>query len=316
MTKHFSIAISAVACLFSAAAAAAPGEYWEVTTKMEMEGMPFAMPSTTSKVCVPKGSENDPSKTSGDKDCKMSDVKTTGNKTTWKVRCNHDGEVMTGKGEQTTSANGYQGKMQFSGRDMDMTSAYSGKRLGGKCDTEEMVNKVKAQMCDTSQRRNTAGWIFSADLILPKDAACASQRDELCKRVHKDVQKDAETFEALLQHDQLQGSPSVAKACKVDMAATTRNICKTLNDKTYSRLAAHCPAEAKKYREAKRRAACEGRSFTAAPTKAEIDACMRGEQGDDEPQAPARTPAASGKPGQGSTDMLEGAKKLKGMFGF
>ena len=25
---------------------AAPGEYWEVTTKMEMPGMPFAMPAT------------------------------------------------------------------------------------------------------------------------------------------------------------------------------------------------------------------------------------------------------------------------------
>ena len=33
------------------------GEYWEVTSKMEIPGMPFAMPVSSSKVCVTKGGE-------------------------------------------------------------------------------------------------------------------------------------------------------------------------------------------------------------------------------------------------------------------
>ncbi|MBA4382370.1 MAG: hypothetical protein C0406_07375 [Sideroxydans sp.] len=128
-----------LAILFSASAFSAPGEYWEVRNKMEMEGMPFSMPEMTHKICITQGSESDPSQSSGDKDCKMSSVKISGNKTTWKARCDHDGEVMTGIGEQTTSANGYQGKIQFTGtsngESMNMKMSYSGKRIGGKCES-------------------------------------------------------------------------------------------------------------------------------------------------------------------------------------
>ena len=103
MNRHYLAVLGMLTGLLSVAAYAAPGEYWEVTNKMEMPGMPFAMPATTTKVCIPKGSENNPEKTSGDKSCKMTDIKTVGNKTTWKARCDRDGEVMTGVGEQTTS---------------------------------------------------------------------------------------------------------------------------------------------------------------------------------------------------------------------
>lgn len=128
---RFGLAVATA--MFSMSAWCSAGEYWEVTSKMEMQGMPFAMPSTTHKVCVPKGSESDPNTSTGDKGCKMSDVKKNGNKTTWKARCDHDGKIMTGIGEQTTNANGYTGKMQFSGDGMNMSMTYSGKRLGGSC---------------------------------------------------------------------------------------------------------------------------------------------------------------------------------------
>lgn len=125
--------------LLSAAAYAAPGEYWEVTSKTEIPGMPFAMPATTVKVCVPKGGANDPRKTSSDKECQISDVKSVGNKTSWKVRCDRKGEVMTGIGEQTTADGSYQGKVQFSGKsggqDVNMSSVFSGKRVGGSCES-------------------------------------------------------------------------------------------------------------------------------------------------------------------------------------
>lgn len=134
MNKQLVAFLAFMSASLSLAAYAAPGEYWEVTTKTEMPGMPFAMPAMTHKVCIPKGGEKDPGKTSGDKDCQMTDVKTAGNKTTWKVRCDRNGEVMTGSGEQTTSPGAYQGKMQFSGksggRDVNMSSVFSGKRVG------------------------------------------------------------------------------------------------------------------------------------------------------------------------------------------
>ena len=115
MTKPLILILAIIGGVSGASALAAPGEFWEVTTKMEMPGMPFAMPANTQKLCIPTGTENDPTHSSGDKDCKMSDVSISGNKSSWKVRCDHNGEIMTGIGEQTTSPDGYQGKMQLSG---------------------------------------------------------------------------------------------------------------------------------------------------------------------------------------------------------
>ncbi len=328
MNKHFTALLAVMTSLSSVTALAATGEYWEVTSKMEMPGMPFAMPGNTQKVCIAKGGENDPRKTSGDKDCQMTDIKTVGNKTSWKARCNHDGEVMTGSGEQTTNANGYEGKIQFSGKsgghDMNMKMAFSGKRLGGSCDTEEMVKKVKAQSCDKSSYRGTADWISGADIILTKDSLCADQRKQLCDMVQQDAPKDPQAYNALLMHDRKGAQVSVAKECHLDMAATTKSICKTLGEKNYNELAKHCPAEAKKYREVQRRKECEGRSYTAETRAADMKKCLSGksdateENADDSTSSEAPTTRKSGKSEEKSTttEVLEGAKKLKGMFGF
>jgi hypothetical protein len=325
MNRHFIAVLGILTGLLSAAAFAAPGEYWEITSKMEMPGMPFAMPSTTQKVCISKGSESNPEKTSGDKNCKMTDVKTVGNKTTWKARCDHDGEVMTGIGEQTTSANGYQGKMQFSGKshgqDMNMTMAFSGKHIGGSCDSEEAVKKVKSQMCDKSHYQNTASWISGADLILQKDSPCADQRQQLCDLVRKDTPKDVNAYNALLMHDQQMGSNiSVARECKVDMSATTKAICKTLSSDNYSQLSAHCPAEAKKYREDTRRRECEGRSYTAETRAADMKKCLSGKSDSSGDNSSNDTPATgNSEKSSGSnaaSEALEAAKKLRGKFGF
>jgi hypothetical protein len=321
MNKQFTVILSMLFGLMGATAQAAPGEYWEVTSKMEMPGMPFAMPATTQKVCIPKDGEKDPGKTSGDKDCKMTDVKTVGNKTTWKARCDRDGEVMTGVGEQTTTSGAYQGKIKLSGKSegqaMNMTMAYSGKRVGGSCDTGEAERKFKAMACDTSHYRNTADWISAADHFLQKDSPCTEQRKQLCDKVRKDTPRNVQAYNALQFHDQ--NSPSgisVARECKLNMAATTKSICKTLNGKNYNSLSAHCPAEAKKYREVQRRKDCEGRSYTAETRAADFKKCMSGQNDneDSEDEAPARK---SGKSSAKPADtVMDGAKKLKGMFGF
>jgi hypothetical protein len=325
MNRNFIAILGLTTGLLTVAAYAAPGEYWEVTSKMEMPGMPFAMPATTVKVCIPKGAENNPEKTSGDKNCKMTDVKTVGNKTTWKARCDHDGEVMTGVGEQTTTANGYDGKMQISGKshgqDMNMNMAFSGKRVGGSCDSEEAVKKAKAQICDSSRYHSTADWISGSDLILQPGSACGDQRQQLCDMVRKDAPKDVQAYSALQMHEQhMIGGVSVARECKVDMSATTKAICKKLNGENYSQLSAYCPAEAKAYREDTRRRECEGRSYTAATRAADIKKCLSGKN-DSPDDSAAGDAAAAQKSGDSSgsntaSDVLEAAKKLKSKFGF
>ena len=331
MKKYFTAILVMMISMLGAVAYAAPGEYWEISSKMEIPGMPFAMPATTTKVCLAKGGESDPRKTSGDKNCQMTDIKTVGNKVLWKARCDHNGEVMTGSGEQTATPNSYAGKMQLSGKsegqDFNMNMAFSGKRIGGACDSEEMLVKAKAQMCDTSAYDSTAVWIGGADHIL---ANCADQRKKLCDNVRKDASKDAQIYALLRQHDQQSKSASIAKECKLDMAATTKTICKGVNSNNYQQLSAYCPAEAKVYLEEKRRKECEGRGFTGKTSAESIRSCMSGMKDVVDDNKPSEAGAfhdlskssannpTNNKPSENNpvNGMLEGVKKLKGMFGF
>lgn len=149
MKLNASCCLGLLSVLVSASALAAPGEYWEITSKMEMPGMKFAMPAQTHKACVPKGEERNPKSTQDkESDCQMIDLKNSGNKTSWKMKCVHKGEPMMMDGESTHEKDSYSGKMHMTGksggRPIDMTQTYSGKRVGGACDTMEMANKMNA----------------------------------------------------------------------------------------------------------------------------------------------------------------------------
>ena len=105
---------------------------WEITTKMNMQGMD--MPPVTHTQCitkndlVPQGSEQP------GQECKIADVKASGNTVTWIMKCNGKGGEVTGTGEITYSGNSFKGTMTISmpQANMKMTSNLSGKRIG-KC---------------------------------------------------------------------------------------------------------------------------------------------------------------------------------------
>lgn len=362
MNKYLLLCVT----LLSAHAYAATGEYWEVTNKMEMPGMPFSMPATTNKVCIGKGQENDPGKSAGDKNCKMTDVKTSGNKTTWKVTCDHNGEIMTGSGEQTSSASGYEGKMQFSGkshgRDNNMSMVYSGKRIGGSCDPEEQkraitaqsnavqadINKAMAKQCDLSSTNSTERILNKLTFLNPQ-SPCGNKKKEFCNLVRSDVANSIEAYDALVaDEDNLERSRdqmssmkmsaddmSIVKGCNLNISASlkalctkinvdnrrqfskhcpaeAKALCKKINGKNYDKLSGDCPAEAKIFREAHRKEYCEGRSYTAETRSEDIKRCISGQTDDDSNSNDSANESGNGNT---TTDMLNGAKKLKGLFG-
>lgn len=110
---------------------------WEITMKMEMPGMPMALPPVVTKRCITPAEANDPLKAmpnggSGGREpkCTTSDYKMEGNKATWAMKC--EGTMpMTGTGEITYTENAYTGLMKMDmGGGGGMTMTYSGKRLG------------------------------------------------------------------------------------------------------------------------------------------------------------------------------------------
>jgi hypothetical protein len=321
--------------MFSSPLLAATGEWWEVTGKMEMEGMPFAMPAQTSKVCMPKGGESDPRYTQGkDSNCTMTDVKHSGNTVKFKGSCVNQGETMNVVGETSHDGNSFKSNMKMTGKShgepVNMTVVSSGKRIGGSCDTEEMGKKAKAQIdagmaaaCDTSKYK-TYNWVASASLFIGDKPSCPGKKETLCKVLRSEVPNDVQAYQALDSREQAQGQPSVAKACNLNMENIKKSLCKSkARSGPLAFLEASCPAEAKAYRELlRKREDCEGRGFTSGD---KMKKCMGGEMLDDTSDARAAKsgksgadaePADSGSGGVTSDTVLEGAKKLKGLFGF
>jgi hypothetical protein len=323
-----------------------------MTVKMEMPGMPFAMPATTTKICIPKGAERDPKHMNSDKDCVMTDMKQSGNKTSWKMRCNRKGEVMEGAGEMSGTPDNSEGTVRLNGMSdghkIDMTQTYRNKRLGGSCDTEELANKAKAQIaqsCD-AQTKDTVGSIYMSRMLLD-EKTCPGKKQPFCEALRRDSVRDANVYIALVNVEKSADS-RVANACGISMDATTKAICKSLNANNVGALTPYCPAEAKAYRENARRKACEGRSYTA---KEDLGKCLAGldvnhdedegstQSDDGQPQRKGRARANANAAGAGATgtakpgddarstapaqpsqpnpaqDLLDGAKKLKGLFG-
>ena len=129
------IVLSVLFALSAADAAPAikePGDLWEVTSKMSMEGMPMEMPATTQKVCAPKTWTEPPGGKTG-KDCEVLDFKNSPTATTWKVRCAGP-PAMTGEGQLTrTSPDAYTGTIKVESEHGEMTMKLDGRRIGD-CD--------------------------------------------------------------------------------------------------------------------------------------------------------------------------------------
>lgn len=108
---------------------------WEVTTQMQLPGVPMQLPATTRTQCVTKAQQDDPASTlpSGSPDpqvkCTPSDYHRDGNKVTWKVTCTGS-QPMTGQGSIVLDGDRYDGTMVLTMEQGSMSLKYAGKRVG------------------------------------------------------------------------------------------------------------------------------------------------------------------------------------------
>jgi len=109
---------------------------WEITMKMEMAGMPHAMPPQVMQRCITKKDLEDPAKampgnSPADGRCKMTDYKMQGNTATWNVAC-EDGTA--GSGTATYSSTSYTStntiRSKHGGAAQTMTLQDGGRHLG------------------------------------------------------------------------------------------------------------------------------------------------------------------------------------------
>ncbi|HEV2685027.1 MAG TPA: DUF3617 family protein [Actinomycetota bacterium] len=105
-------------------------DLWEVTSKMEMPGMPMAMPPQISRVCSSKN-RKDEDLVPKQGDCRMLESGRTGNKFTYKMDCSGS-HPSTVDGAITFGSNAYDGKMHMvmKGTNDAMDMSFTGKRVG------------------------------------------------------------------------------------------------------------------------------------------------------------------------------------------
>lgn len=275
----------------------AEGENWEIVTG----GMP-GMPEMVMNVCIEKGSERDPGKlVQKDDNCEVIDVKSSGSKTSWKMRCNKNGDDMTGTGEVRYKNNSFQGTVRMQGTSggekVDMTTSYKGRKIGTPCDpsaptastvkgmenlndlmglTKSHMESAMAEQCEVSNYHATE--LISSRFFGAK-AACSGKEKHACKVISKEVARSPEVYAKLAKHDDT-SDVLIADICKIDMKAAAKSICKKVDSSNYRELEEACPEEAK--------------AFIPEPS----------------------TSSRTGSPSEPATTVIDNAIKLKGLFGF
>ncbi len=340
------LAFAAAACLGSGAWAAETGELWEVTTQMNMAGMPAGMGAQTQRVCNATGDPRQQAE-AGDRQrkCKMTDFKQSGNRVTMTMTCPEGTVVM--EHAYNAARTEYNGTMKMSMRDGNqMTMNMSGRKLGA-CDAQQAKREREEQAAsarrmneqaqatlaasEKQQIQNCARAPAAMDLnLLGMYGRCDQMQDtcrqmaaqEATKRVanaclssHAQVCKRYQTLEGFVKAD---GRQEIADSCRLDRAALIAANCPhAAKSENLAYLGRFCPLEAKplaqKY--------CAGRSYTNAPPGPHQDFCSqylaRASLDDEAPRRRAPPQAGEAPKPQDAVQqgVTQGINKLKGLFG-
>jgi len=275
------LAPPAVASAAGAETPPEPGAYWE--SKVEVQ-----LPAQTSKVCLPKQGAEDQPPGARDEKCKVTDVKRTGQRMTWKTTC-RDGS--SGEGDITWGKDSYDGAMKMHTHGQVMRMKISGKKVGGECDATESRRTVAAV---TKQVGGS-----QAEIVHAQALRCSEVADEMAVTAFAPTLpgvpvecKDATRFCANLETRKglvaLRVSPELpgredmaARLCNKDLRVIEKNLCDatTKEQEKVTRFSeedaleyvfAYCPDLAKML--VKRE--CAGRKVIALPP-AQANFCAR-----------------------------------------
>lgn len=108
------------------------GEY-EITSRVEMPGMPVSMPPVTVKQCLTQ-EDPVPTQSRGDQSCRITEKKAEGNTVHWAMECTQEGKTMKARGTITLKGDRLEGKTEMNGGpetgNMLIITHMEGKRIG------------------------------------------------------------------------------------------------------------------------------------------------------------------------------------------
>lgn len=329
MKPLFALSALLLAGVAGSAVAAPVEDKWEITTSMEMVGMPFAMPPTKQLVCLPQNQPTSEKMVPVKENCKMTKFTTSGNTSKFHVECPPP-EQMSGDGEFTQlGKDAYKGSMAIKGKmegeSVDMKMTYAGKKLGvcGAKDAaisptammakqQAMVNQSCTQMADAMS------WQVAPQMT----TTCPTIKADICKRA-KALFDGATTTDKFLVMEEKHGDwKELAGYCGIDARTVSGKHCAAAKrDKNWNNAILIC-GKADPELTAIAKKECTGMEFTGA-TANDPRAVLCASYADQLPKVKGKpaAPAAPATPTTGDAKVdaglraVEGMKKLKGLFG-
>jgi hypothetical protein len=300
-------------------AGSGPDELWDVTMKMEMPGMPMAMPPRTSQVCKKKAAGNEALMKS-DPNCRMSNLRTAGNKTSFVFTCTGE-HPMTGEGEMTANGDTFDSRMHMKstgkGQEFEMTQTMTGKRVGSCTDTSQQAiaemksqsEGARAQACDQMMAR------LEPDGFIGAQAPCAANRKAYCDKVAS-IASSGRTpagYRAATARASAQTLERAFTACGQDYAGMRKSACAAgLASRDWAFVAAGaCDDEVRVAGDAN----CKGRSFTGmdrsiAPLCSRYASLVRGQRAPADVASAQPAPAAAAQPANPLESGVNAVRKL------
>lgn len=286
------VALAGALAVPFAAWAQGKDELWEVSSQMNVPGMPAGMGAMTQRICQDKDPGKQTMQGQNMQNCKITDMKQSGTRVTLTVTCPDSRAVI----EQNYNAarTEYKGTMRMTGRDGDMTMTMSGRKVGS-CDAQQARRQQDAQQAAMKSDMERMQAQSAAHTKRSQEEAIRSctqavetmeveklgvfgqckEQPELCKgyasagmdpgnRAEKSCSASRaqlcaryETPEGFLT---AKGAERTAKFCGVDAQTVKASLCpQAASTDSLVFMARFCPVEAKPLAQQH----CAGRNFTA-----------------------------------------------------
>ena len=339
MERIFALAL---AFAFGTSFAAGNDELWEVSSQMNMPGMPAGMGAQKHQVCTEKGDAKKAMSSRGSEKCKLTDFKQSGNKVTITMAC-PDGTA-TIENTYNAAHTEYNGTVKMTSKRGDMTMTMAGRKVGS-CDAQAAKSEREAKTAAMVQQSEKAQAQANATIAKSNEgqiAECQAAVDTMqmrrlgmyarcdqmagacqtmltseqskpvatkCMASQSEFCKRYQTMDGFLKAN---GDEEAAKMCKLSSAQLKASQCpRAAQTEQLAYLGRFCPAEAKPLAKAH----CVGRSYTSKAKDKYSDFCanyLAHNELDEDSQPAAHKVDPKQAVQQGVT---QGINKLKGLFG-
>ena len=341
MEKRFLAA--AVLALPLVAVAQNNGELWEISTQMNIPGMPAGMGGQTQRVCQGDDPERRAASDQDQKDCKVTDKKQTATRTTITMQCKQG--TMTVDQQYNAARTEFKGSIKMTSKDGDFNMNTTGRKVGA-CNVQqanrerdEKIEGMKKQHAAAmaagaaAQKQHTetqikqcataldnmqwSGFGVYSQCYKKSDANCKSSMDasnqmspEIAKNCNARVAEFCKRYQTQEGFLKAKADENAAQMCGVTTASVKAAQCpKAAQSESLAFLGSYCPAEAKPLAQQH----CAGRDYTSK---------MGGKYGQfcQAYLANADFEKSQQSPTQKATDQVKqgvskGIDKLKGFFG-